>query len=102
MDAATNNIVQPKPQIGDEKKSQKRLNTQPGRKINRPYVGVVQVPFISSTPMADTICLKEKENPHMKYRITINKKNSDIKLNGIISLSIIACAFLSFIKMFKK
>lgn len=102
MDSTSNNVIQPKPQITQEKKSTKRLNTQPNRKINRPYVGVVDVPYISTTPLSDTISIKGKENPQMKYKITLNKKHSDVKLDGIISLSIIGCALLSLLKIIKK
>ena len=101
MDATKNEITQPRPQITGVK-PQKRYNSQPQRKVNRPYVSVVQVPYISNTPLADTISLKEKENPHIKYKITINKKHSDIKASSIISLSIIGCGLAAFLKAFKK
>lgn len=100
MDAA-NNITQPPPEITGFKKI-KRLNTQPGRKINRPCVGVVQVPYISKTPLADTLSIKEKENPHMKYKIVLNKKKSDVRFSSFVSLSVIGCAFYSLMKIFKK
>ena len=38
------------------------------RKYNRPYVGVVEVPEISRTPMADTVEIKKQENPYTKYK----------------------------------
>ena len=97
-----NNITQPKPQVISDNKEEKRLNTQPDRKAKRPYVGVVRLPYISRTPISDTISLKEKQNPYTKYKITINKKNSDVRFDNILSISIIGCAFLSFLKLFKK
>ncbi len=38
------------------------------RKYNRPYVGVVEVPRISTTPMADTVEIKKQENPYTVYK----------------------------------
>lgn len=102
MDSVSNNVVQPKPSVASDDKPKKRLNTQPNRKINRPYVGVLQVPYITTTPMSDTIHIKEKENPQMKYKITLNAKKSDVRFSSLISLSIMGCAILSFLKMFKK
>ena len=54
------------------------------RKYNRPDVGVITPARISNTPLYDTICIKERENPRLKYKITQKDKTKN-NLQKILS-----------------
>ena len=47
------------------------------RQYKRPNVGVITPARISNTPLYDTICIKERENPHLKYKIIPKIKTKD-------------------------
>lgn len=82
--ASFNKIKSPEPNLVSSQK------TDPKRKIKRPNVGVVNVPQISSTPLADTLSINKQENPHTIYKLT-NKKDSFLNLNNLASIGILAC-----------
>ena len=57
--------------------SQNLPQAVPQRKYKRPDVGVITPARISNTPLYDTICIKERENPHLKYKIIPKIKTKD-------------------------
>ena len=99
MEAQTNlNILkQPAPQVVSEepkKDSKKRV-------FNIPKVGVVDVPKISKTPLADTIAIKKKENPHTVYKLTNNRKPKPT-FENMSTFGIIGLGFLALLSLFKR
>ena len=84
--ATVNKVKSPEPNLVSNQKEK-----NPKREIKRPDVGVVSVPQISNTPLADTISISKQENPHTVYKLT-NKTDSFLNLNNIASIGIIACA----------
>ena len=88
-------IRQPAPEV----KSDKSASTE--RTYNMPNVGVVDVPTISKTPLADTLFLKKQENPRMAYLLTPKPKKG-FKLQNIFSLAIAGCSIGALLKLLKK
>ncbi len=71
--SSQNFIKQPLPSTMEENSNtqnstQNTEEKKEERKYNRPYVGIVGVPNISTTPMADTVEIKKQENPYTKYK----------------------------------
>ena len=64
-----------------------------------PNVGVLQVPTISKTPIADTIALKKKENPKTAYKVDLRNKEllKGFNWQTFSSISIIICGILAFL-----
>ena len=96
MDASINNslnIKQPAPSV-DNTSVQKR-------KINRPNVGVVDVPNISSTPLKDTLTIKKQENPKI-IPVQKPKKSSYFKFQTVLSAIVTLCGIGSIINLIKK
>ena len=75
MDAGS--AVNKKQDIKIQPAPQNTLQAVPQRKYKRPDVGVITPARISNTPLYDTICIKEKENPHLKYKIIPKIKTKD-------------------------
>lgn len=88
-------IKQPEPNI-----IQEGTNPQK-REINAPKVGVVDVPNISTTPMADTLTLKKQENPHIIYKLTNNNIFKGLKFHNILSIGIGACGIGALVSVIK-
>ena len=68
------------------------------RTYNRPNLGVVDVPYISRTPIQDMLYLKEKENPKPKQKK--QKKNVPKAILSIIPF--IALIIVAMVNFFKK
>ena len=94
--ANLNKIKSPEPNL-----ISKQEKEEPKRKIKRPSVGVVNVPKISTTPLADTLALNKQENPHTIYKLT-NKKNPFVNIHNISSIGIFACAGIITLPLIKK
>ena len=77
-----NSIRQPAPSVS---------SAQVERIYNAPKVGVLNVPTISKTPLADTITLKKQENPRTKYKLT-PQSFKGFKLQNILSVTILGCS----------
>ena len=75
--------------------------TQKERVYNAPNVGVLTVPTISTTPMADTMVLKKQENPRMAYKLT-PKSNKGFKLQAFLSSGIVVCSIGALFKVLMK
>ena len=98
------NLRQPTPNVvsgnvNNDIETSQTSNTE--RKINYPEVGVVTIPNISKTPLADTLALKKQETPKMAYKLT-TKKNNGFTLQNFFSLSIIGCALVALFGGLKK
>ena len=99
METQTNlNVLkQPAPEIiSDESKKDSKK-----RVFNIPKVGVVDVPNISKTPIADTITLKKQENPHTIYKLT-NDRRPKPTFDNMSTLGIIGLGFIAFLSLFKR
>ena len=104
-------IKQPRPSTMDKSSAAKKdtasenQNVQsqivPQKKFNRPNVGVVSPSSISQTPLADTITIKKKENPYIKYKIMPRIK---IKSNfqKFASIGVIVAGIYAFASEFLK
>ena len=90
-----NSVRQPAPSVENTTGAPKK------RKFNAPNVGVVDVPNISKTPLADEVALKKQENPRMAYKLTTNA-NKGFKLQGIFSLAIAGCSIGALLSLLKK
>ena len=71
--SSQNSVKQPLPSTMEDNSnvqnaSSTTTETKEQRKYNRPNVGVVEVPTISRTPMADTVQIKKQENPYTVYK----------------------------------
>ena len=94
METQTNlNIPkQPAPEvISDNSKNKKK------KIFNVPKVGVVDVPNISKTPLADTVAIKKQENPHTVYKLTSDKKPK-ATFDNVSTFGIIGLGFLALLK----
>ena len=95
MTANLNALKQPEPNIVSNNPSETKRETA------RPYVGVVDVPNISKTPIADVIELKKQEQPHTVYKLS-EKPKGNLKLNTICSVGVILGSLISLISLVKK
>ena len=78
-------VKQPSPNVvGLEK------NPEPKKEVKRPYVGVINPPVLSPTPLSDVLEKRKAENPRMKYKLTI-KKPKILTFQNILSVGIFAC-----------
>ena len=94
--STVNKIKSPEPNLVTNKKE-----TKPKRKIKKPNVGVVNVPKISNTPLADTLVMKKIENPHTIYKQTTSKY-SFLNLHNVSTIGIFACGGIMTIPHIKK
>lgn len=88
-----NSIRQPKPDVG-QKETKERTYTAP-------KVGVIKPPFVSTTPLGDSLAIKKQETPRMKYKFT-PKSNKGFKFHNIFSLGIFGCSIGALLKLLKK
>lgn len=83
-------VEQPKPYLVNKDDKNSINNKKPAdnkRVYNRPHVGVIDVPKISNSPVSDTLFLKEKECPYIRYN-TIPKKENKLKFKDYASLGV--------------
>lgn len=102
--ANLNSIRQPNPTIGGQNvvvQNQSNLVQNNPTKTNVPKIGVVEVPTISTTPLADTLTLKKQQTPKIKLKY-ISKSNRDFNLHNICSFSVIGCAIIALLSLKKK
>ena len=97
MEANLSTAKQPAPSVS-EPKSEKIKQT---RKYNRPQVGVVGVPNISKTPIEDTLVLKKKENPQIKYKFIATRGVLD-KFSAFLTVSTVLTGLLAILGLKKK
>ena len=100
-----NSIKQPAPNIVSNSTNSKQETTKeetikPKRIINRPNVGVVDVPTISKTPISDLLEIKKQENPRTVYRLNDNKEKP-LNLYNIASIGIGASALYCLLNLSK-
>jgi len=62
---------------------------------------VVDVPTISKTPLADTLVLKEQQNPRTIFKFT-PKSNRGFDMQNTFSLAIVGCAIVALLNLLKK
>ncbi len=109
MSFLNNDIQVPQPNISTgqnsasnnktDKKVEKKVNI-PKRQYERPSIGVLNVPTISKTPLADTYVRKQKEFPHTKYKVNFSKQRTQgLKPHALASIGIVV---LGLIQIFKK
>lgn len=89
-----NSIRQPTPSVQNSQGATERV-------FNRPNVGVISLPSISSTPVADTLEIKKSENPKMAYKLTTKSKKG-FKLQNLFSLAIVGCSIGALLELLKK
>ena len=83
-----NSIRQPAPNVAQATSEVQQ------RQFNLPKVGVVSVPKISKTPLADTLALKKQENPRTAYKLT-PKSNKGLNFQNVISLLVAGCSIVA-------
>lgn len=98
MDTSIGTVKQPAPIVGTQTEAQ---TPKTKRTINRPTVGVVDVPKISSTPMKDELVRKERENPREIIKFKTKSKNN-LHFQGAMSAIIGACGLASLIGFIKR
>ena len=89
-----NSLRQPTPSVVNgqvQQSKQEVAASSPTRTFNLPKVGVVDVPRISTTPIADTLAIEKQENPRMAYKLT-PKDNKGFKIQNLFSLVLVGCA----------
>ena len=93
-----NAFKQPEPEIV------KNQNASKNPVFKYPNVGVLQVPTISKTPVADTIALKKKENPKTAYKVDLRNKKllKGFNWQTFSSVAIVICGILAFLTRGKK
>ena len=84
-----NSIRQPAPNVAQATSEVQQ------RQFNLPKVGVVSVPKISKTPLADTLALKKQENPRTAYKLTIENNKKGLNFQNAISLLIAGCSIIA-------
>lgn len=89
-----NSIRQPTPSVQNPNGTNERV-------FNRPNIGVVNPPSISSTPIDDTLEIKRQENPKMAYKIT-PKSRKGFKIQNLFSLGIFGCSIGALFELLKK
>lgn len=103
-------VKQPAPNIQtNQNTAQNTLTTQEATEkteskykiIQNPNVGVINLPFITKTPLTDTIELKSKEMPYTKYKTNDGKKKL-FSLHTLAFGTTITCGILAFLSLFKK
>ena len=92
MEVNSTAAKQPAPSVGEAKNE--TAPQKPARKYNRPSVGVVDVPNISKTPIEDTLVLKKKEYPRMKYKYISTKGKID-RFAALLSVSTVALGIMA-------
>lgn len=100
---ANNSIKQPAPNINVSDNQKKQVADTPiKREIKRPNVGIIEPCNISTTPLADTIELRKKENPYTKYKLSKNNKYKS-KFSTFTSIGIMGLSLSILLKgLFKK
>ena len=69
--------------------------------IKPPHVGEIIVPKISKTPLCDTIELRKKETPKIKYKSN-TKKTSLLSIHSMAFLTTITCSIIALTGLIKK
>jgi len=86
-------VKQPEPSIPQ--------NNGTKRIIQNPYVGIISDINPTSTPISDTLTIREQENPKQKHKPFLYK-SSPLNFNNLASGGIIVCGILAIISLFKK
>ena len=100
-DVNFNSLRQPAPSVAGDLQQAEVANKKQSKVINMPKVGVVDVPTISKTPMADTLVIKKQENPRTIYKLT-PRSTKGFNLQNFFSLSIVGCAIVALLSGRKK
>ena len=88
-----NRVKQPEPDIS-AKNGSKRV-------IQNPYVGIISDINPTSTPLSDTLAIREKETPRRKFNPFQNKVNA-ISFDNFATGGIIVCGILALLSLIKK
>lgn len=88
-------IKQPEPVVSNNN------NVVVKRQYTMPNVGIIAPAKISASPIADTLVLKEQENPKMAFK-TKYRRYKLITPQFMMFLGIIGTGILSTFKLFKK
>lgn len=89
-----NKVKQPKPDISDEGSS------SANKKFKIPYIGVINTPKPSLTPVSDTILLKRKEKPHIVYKLE-TKQNKFSSFDNVLSIGVIISGIMAIYSLLK-
>ena len=100
-DVNFNSLRQPAPSVAGDLRQAEVADKKQAKIFNIPNVGVVDVPTISKTPMADTLVIKKQENPRTIYKLT-SKGNKGFNLQNFFSLSMVGCAIAALLSGRKK
>ena len=90
-DISTAKIKQPEPSLNSSSSSSSKSEKRP---IKRPYIGVLESPNISSTPLLDTYCKTKEEKPKTVYKLT-TKKYKLLTPQTLMGLGVLMCSFFS-------
>jgi len=85
-------VKQPKPDLADS--GSKRV-------IQNPHVGVISDINPTTTPLTDTLIIKERENPRAKF-IPLMNGNKSVDFNNFATGGIIACGLLALLSLIKR
>ena len=91
-------IRQPNPNVVGAKDAS---SNQPAKTFNYPKVGVADVPTLSKTPLADTLVIKEQQNPKPKLQLP-KKSNRGFNVQNLLSFTIFGCSIGALLMLLKK
>lgn len=94
---AVNKVKQPKPELSNEGSSGSEKN------IKRPYVGIINTPKPTMTPLSDTIVIKKQQKPHIVYKLE-TKQNDFASTDNVAAIGVVLSAVIaagSLLKGFK-
>ena len=87
-----NRVKQPEPEISGKGSS---------KKVNKPYVGIISDINPTSTPLSDTLTIREHETPKSKYN-PFQNHNKVTVFNNFATGGIIACGIFALMSIFNK
>lgn len=99
-----NSIKQPSPNIiGQSVAVQNQNNSSENkqRKYNSPYLGAIDVPEISKTPLYDTMTINQRKNPKPKVKF-VKKISKGFNFQNALSLTIFASSLVALFRLIKK
>ena len=85
-------VKQPKPDLAES--GGKRV-------IQNPYVGVISDINPTSTPVTDTLSIKQYENPRAVYKPFIAKRNP-VNFHNFATGGVLVCGVLALLSLFKR
>lgn len=92
-----NSIKQPSPNIAGQNAAVQNKE----RIYNAPYLGAIDVPNISRTPLTDTMIINQQKHPKPKIKIA-PKADKGFNLQNIFSFAILGSSLIALLRLIKK